>query len=329
MAIIKADAYGHGAVAVAKALEAHAPAFGVACIDEAIELRDAGIKKPILLLGGVASPNELDIAVRENFWLMVENFQQVNDILSTNMNSPVKIWLKMDTGMNRLGFRKQHFRDAYEQLQQSDNVKDEIVLVTHLARADELDHDFTAEQISRFKDNTKDMDCPLSIANSAGIMGWEASWSNWNRAGYMMYGASPFSEPHDIANLLKPVMTLVSKVISLRSFSVGEPVGYGGGWAASRPSVIATIAIGYGDGYPRQATNGTPILVNNQMASLAGRVSMDMVTVDVTDIENVDIGSPVELWGSNVSVNKVAECANTTGYELLTRIPCRPQRIYV
>jgi len=260
---------------------------------------------------------------------MVENLHQVNDILSANISNPVKTWLKMDTGMNRLGFRNQPFREAYEQLQQSDNVKDEIVLMTHLACADELDHNFTAEQISRFKENTNGMDCPSSIANSAGIMGWEVSRSNWNRAGYMMYGASPFPERHDIADLLKPVMTLVSTVISLRSISVGETVGYGGMWTALRPSVIATVAIGYGDGYPRQVTNGTPILVNNQMASLAGRVSMDMVTVDVTDIENVDIGSPVELWGSNVSVNKVAECANTTGYELLTRIPCRPQRIYV
>lgn len=329
LAVVKANAYGHGAVECAKALESVAPAFAVACIEEALELRAANISKPILLLEGQFSAEELSLVEQHNFWLMLSNQQQVDMIAMATPAAPYTVWMKIDTGMHRLGFAADQVADVYTQLNDMPQVASDIVVASHFAAADETDNNFTTNQITNFKKLLPQPLPPTSLANSAGILAWPESHGNWNRPGFMLYGASPLTQPHPNAATLKPVMTLTSSVIDLHSIPVGDVVGYGCSWQAQRPSLIATVAIGYGDGYPRQAPNGTPVLVKGQQAPLAGRVSMDMITVDVTDLDDIAIGDSVELWGNHIDVNQIAQLCSTIGYELLTRMPSRVHKRFI
>ena len=327
MAVVKANAYGHGAVTIAKTLEPLADALAVACIEEALELRAAGITTSILLLEGFFEESELAIAAEENFWLCVDNEWQLGCLERSKLNQPVQVWLKIDTGMHRLGIETNQAGSALNRLNESTNVADDIVLCTHFASADDLGSTQTQQQIELFNETCKGLPGKRSAANSPGLLGWPASHFDWIRPGYMLYGNSPFSAPHKNTNALRPVMTLSSAIISIRDVAVGESVGYGASWTANRPSRIATVTIGYGDGYPRLARNGTPVLINDQRASLAGRVSMDMITVDVTDLEDVKQGDEVVLWGNGLPVGEVAEWAGTIGYELTTRMPARTPRV--
>jgi alanine racemase len=333
MPMVKANAYGHGILPVAKALADLAPAYGVACIEEAIELRQAGIKQPILLLEGTYSADEVPIAARENFWLMVENEPQVEAITEATLKNPVNVWIKLDTGMHRLGFPATQAQSIFEQLRASSNVNSQIVLATHFAWADNLSEKLTEQQLATFKSHIqgiKHHGLLQSLANSASILGWPQTQRDWQRPGYMLYGNSPFSGPQDNAKRLKPVMTFSSAIISIRTVQAGESVGYTAHWVADRVSRIATVAVGYGDGYPRQAPNGTPVLIQGVECPIVGRVSMDMITVDITDLpDTVCIGEKVILWGPQLSVNRVAKYCNTIGYELLTRMPSRIPRIYI
>ncbi len=326
---VKANAYGHGAVDVARALEPLVPAFGVACIEEALELREAGIEKPILLLEGIFTADEVAVAAAENFWMMVENRIQLEALVDAELASPVSAWLKVDSGMHRLGISPDDVRGFYNALRESANVKGDVVLATHFACSDELDNDFTARQIQCFKSAVEGIEAPLSMANSAAILGWQEAHADWNRPGYMLYGTSPFAHSHEHGDKLQPVMTLRSAVIGIREIGVGESVGYGSSWVSERPSRIATVAIGYGDGYPRHAPSGTPVLIKGRRMPLAGRVSMDMITVDVTDLNEVVIGDEVILWGPDLPVNEIAKQAGTIGYELITRMPLRTPRVYL
>ena len=329
MPMVKANAYGHGMIEVAQALAEQAPAYGVACIEEALELRDAGICQPILLLEGTFSADEVNTAALKGFWLMVENHPQKDAIINADIAQPVNVWLGIDSGMHRLGFLPEEVPEVYQSLSDSRNVNDQIVVASHFACAEDFDSDFTAQQLTTFDKTVADFDSiKTSLANSASILGRPDTHRDWNRPGYMIYGASPFAQAQENGDRLKPVMTLSSAVISLRSISAGEKVGYSGKWCAERPSTIATIGIGYGDGYPRTAPKGTPVLVNGIECPLVGSVSMDMITVDVTDLEGVTIGDPVELWGNQLPVNRVAEHCATLGYELLTRMPLRVPRVY-
>ncbi|ARN72847.1 alanine racemase [Oceanicoccus sagamiensis] len=328
VAVVKANAYGHGAVPVAKALEPLAPALGVACIEEADELRQAGIHKPILLLEGVFTADEIEQASANNYWIMLENQQQLHSLLNAELTQPIKVWLKLDTGMHRLGINPEQVTEFYQQLQASPNVDNDIILATHLACGDDLGSDFTDTQIACFMAAVKDIDAPLSIGNSSGVLAWPKARTAWNRPGYMLYGNSPFNIPQENADQLQQVMTLKSAVISVREVAAGESVGYAANWTAERPSTIATIAVGYGDGYPRSAPNGTPVIVNGQRVKLVGNVSMDMITVDVTDLDSVAIGDEVILWGPELTANEIAQWAGTIGYEILTRMPLRAPRIY-
>lgn len=329
MAVVKANAYGHGAVVCANALEELVPAFGVACIEEALTLRLAGITKPILLLEGSFTADEVATAEHYNFWLMVENAQHVEQILASQPANPVRVWLKVDSGMHRLGLELDELSGVYHALRDCSQVHNEIVLATHFACADELDRDVTLQQVALFDTACQGIDAPRSLANSAGLLGWPQSHAEWNRPGYMLYGTSPFDAPHELADQLQPVMTLRSKVIGVREVEAGDSVGYAHDWTAGRRSVIATIAIGYGDGYPRHAKSGTPVLVNGQRVPIVGRVSMDMITVDVTDLPVVSLNDPVILWGKDLPVNEVAACAGTIGYELLARMTGRVPLSYV
>lgn len=330
MAVIKANAYGHGAVAVAKALQPHTDAFAVACIEEALELRAAGISTPVLLLQGIFDDEELSLACAQNFWLMIDNERQVRALEQAKLPAPVRCWLKIDTGMHRLGVDPCDAQAYYSRLKTTANAEEDLVLCTHFASADDLQSNQTTEQMNRFNDVCKTLPAARSAANSPGLLGWPESALDWIRPGYMLYGNSPFGmQAHPNCEALQPVMTLRSAVISVRQVQPGETVGYAANWTAARPSRIATVTIGYGDGYPRLAKNGTPVLVKGQRAALVGRVSMDMITVDVTDLENVEIGDEVILWGEGLPVAEVAEWAGTIGYELTTRMPARTPRVIV
>jgi alanine racemase len=323
MAVVKANAYGHGMVACATALQAYAPALAVACIEEAMVLREAGIHLPILLLEGTFTADEVAIAAAQDFWLMVENPKQVEAILNARVSKPLTVWIKVDSGMHRLGFNSQQVQVYYPQLLASPNVSEAMVLATHFASADETSNNFTLLQIKQFMATAEQFKHPVSLANSAAIMAWPQAHGDWNRAGFMLYGNSPLDADHASSKGLKPVMQLWSGIISVRQIGTGETVGYGQQWRANRPSVIATVAIGYGDGYPRNAASGTPVLVNGQRATIVGRVSMDMISIDVTDLNDTKIGDPVCLWGHGLNINEVAHHAGTIGYELMTRVTQR------
>ncbi|MCC2615368.1 alanine racemase [Aestuariibacter halophilus] len=329
MAVIKADAYGHGACDIARALEGRVRLFAVSSLDEAVVLRDEGIHTPILLLEGCFDDGELKTASALGFHTVLHNESQLTALQRVPLNSPMHVWLKVDTGMHRLGIPSERVHQVFEKLRGCENVED-ITLLTHLACADSVDTAMTVRQLDRFRQVMSSLPTglPRSIANSAAILAHPQSHTEWNRPGIMLYGLSPFEHAHPAADRLKPVMTFHSEVIAVRDIPRGESVGYGAVWTATRPSTIATVAVGYGDGYPRNARNGTPVLVKGQRASLAGRVSMDMITVDVTEIGDVKVGDPVELWGQQLNANEVAQWADTIGYELVTRMPKRtPRRI--
>lgn len=326
--MVKANAYGHGAVQVSQALADIAPAFGVACIEEALQLRDAGIKQPILLLEGAFDAAELKLAATKGFWVMVENHQQKEAIINADLALPLTVWLGVDTGMHRLGFQPGDIAEVYKTLNSSRNISQPIVFTSHFACADDLNNTATLQQIDAFK-ACAPVTALQSLANSAAILAWPKAQREWQRPGYMLYGNSPFAVPQENADQLKPVMSFESAVISLRTIAAGESVGYTANWTAERDSTIATITVGYGDGYPRNATNGTPVLINGVRCPLVGRVSMDMITVDVTDLRAVAIGDKALLWGPELPVNEVASHCDTIGYELLTRMPGRVPRVYL
>ena len=332
IAVVKADAYGHGSEYVATALDQQVDMFAVSSLNEALVLKNAGVLSPLLLLEGCFSAEEFDIASRENIQMVIHNQEQVNHLVLLPEDRKLCVWLKVDTGMHRLGVSFKEAADFYKQLVSLNQVKD-VVLMSHLASADNLNSDYTSMQLSRFSEAVKDVDVEAerslakSVANSAGLIAWPESRMDWNRPGIMLYGLSPFADPHPIADKLRPVMSFKSKVIAVREIEQGERVGYGSTWAAPRKSVIATVAVGYGDGYPRNARSGTPVLVNGQRGALAGRVSMDMISVDVTDIGSVKVNDEVELWGENLLANEVAGWADSIGYELVTRMPKRTPRI--
>ncbi|MFT4993607.1 MAG: alanine racemase [Paraglaciecola sp.] len=342
VAVVKADAYGHGAMEVARALESQVAMLTVSCIEEAIVLRDGGINKPILLLEGCFSAEEILLAARYQLQLVVHTQQQVMDLQNSHVAYAFTLWLKIDSGMHRLGIKPVMAAMTYEQLSSLACV-DNIVLCTHLASADALESDFTLKQLACYEQaigpilsaNASDNKIPeQSIANSAGVLAWPQTRLSWNRPGIMLYGLSPFAESHPEADKLLPAMTFKSKIIALRDIDPGECVGYGHTWCATRSSTIATVAAGYGDGYPRTAKSGTPVLINGHRVPLVGRVSMDMICVDVTDLPQVNLGDEAVLWGvasqgQSLSANEVASFADTIAYELVTRMPSRAKRSYI
>ena len=326
-AVIKADAYGHGAVPVAQALQAEADAFAVACIEEALELREAGIRIPILLLEGFFDAEELPTIARQQLWCVIHSYQQIAALQQARLPKPINVWLKLDTGMHRVGISPEDCRSAFGTLRGLPQTG-QVALMTHLACADDLQSDATARQIARFDAGSAGLDAAASLANSPAILAWPQAHRDWLRPGMMLYGASPFGHPQENADLLQPAMTLSSRLIAIRDLQPGDTVGYGATFRCDRPSRIGTIAMGYGDGYPRHAINGTPVLVNGQRATLAGRVSMDMLSVDLTDLSDARVGDPVELWGKNLSLNDVAGKCDTIPYTLVSGITRRVPRRY-
>lgn len=331
VAVIKADAYGHGSSEVAKILQDQVSMFAVSSVEEAQELRSNGIQTPVLLLEGCFTSDELHICVQQGFEVVTHNQNQVQMVEDAKLSGPLRVWLKVDTGMHRLGVMPDQVNPFFERLERSSNVHS-VVLMTHLSYADGLNDPSTPAQLTCFQQVVKQLNdvgtnpFEISIANSAGILAWPKSHGQWQRPGIMLYGLTPLTEDNETSNQLIPVMIFRSQIIALRWIAAGESVGYGNTWVAQQDSHIATVAVGYGDGYPRNAKNGTPVMVRGQRCPLVGRVSMDMIAVDVTQLQEVALGDTVELWGQELSANEVATWADTIGYELVTRMPKRTPR---
>jgi alanine racemase len=323
MAVVKANAYGHGLVPAARALS-EADGCAVARLDEALVLRAAGLSGRILLLEGVFNPSQLEAAAAHGLELMVHTIEQV-ELLERRAASaaPLRLWIKIDTGMNRLGFRPEQFPEAMRRLRSCAGIAGDPVLVTHLACADETTSLRTESQLRLFAELTTGIAGERSIANSAGLLAWPGSRSDWVRPGLMLYGVSPF-EGNVGADLgLRPAMTLETEVIAVKPVRAGESVGYGATWTAARDTTIAVLAAGYGDGFPRSTAPGTPVRFAAGSAPLVGRVSMDMITVDVGALPPVHPGEPVELWGALQPVEAIARRAGTLAYELLCGVSQR------
>jgi alanine racemase len=322
MAVVKANAYGHGLVPTALAL-ADADAFAVARLDEAVALRDNGLRRRIVLLEGVFNAAQLAQAAQLELDLVVHQPLQIELLEAFRGPRPFPIWLKVDTGMNRLGFRPEQFRAAWERLRGLRPAPLQLRVLTHLAAADEVDGSYTAEQLARLQPLIAGLDVELSMANSAGILAQPSTHAAWVRPGLALYGVSPFAERRGAQLGLRAAMTLESTVIAVRDVAPGERVGYGGVWRAQRPSRLAIIAAGYGDGLLRSIPSGAPVLIGDHRAPLAGRISMDMIAADITELPPVAVGDRVELWGARLAVEELAAAAGTIAYELLCGVSQR------
>jgi alanine racemase len=322
MAVIKANAYGHGVLPVAKAL-ADADGFAVARLDEGLALRAAGLTNRVLLLEGVFGAEQLALAAQQRFDLMVHSPEQLGLLDAFAGSERISAWVKVDSGMNRLGFRAEDFAAAHARLARNPRVEPEPTLVTHLASADDRDDPKTAQQLEQFRTVTGGLAGARSIANSAGVLAWPETRGDWVRPGLMLYGLSPFPSGTGSDLGLRAAMTLQTEVIAVKAVKSGETVGYGGAWRAARDTRIAVVAAGYGDGYPRSTASGAPVQINGRRAPLVGRVSMDMITVDVTGLPSVAVGDPVVLWGEGVPAEEIAQHAGTIAYELICGVSQR------
>ena len=325
MAAVKADAYGHGMVECSRVLETLVQGLAVAHVEEAVRLRDAGIEAPVLVLEGPFDGADVTEISHRQFSTVAHSEEQLALLTEHALSPACPVWLKVDTGMHRLGIPTPMVESALHQLSAIGTTH--IVLMSHLAHAEDPEAVLTRHQLSRWEQVTGDRSLSTSLMNSAGLIGHLKGDSDWMRPGYMLYGGRPSNRFDSVP--LAPVMHFRSALMAVREIAAGETVGYGGRWEAERTSRIATIPVGYGDGYPRTADNGTPVWVDGVLCPLVGRVSMDMLTVDITDHPHLHVGAPVELWGRNLSVDTVASHAHTIGYELLTRMPARTGRYWL
>lgn len=319
LAAIKANGYGHGMLRVARALE-QADGFGVACLAEAMQLREAGIRQPIVLLEGFFGADELEAIARHHFIPAIHDTAQLEWLEQAVLPAPIAVWLKVDSGMHRLGFPLARAQQAWQRLAACRNVSTVVGCMTHLANADNLNDDFTARQLADFRQYTAGLPGERSIANSAALLGWPESHAEWVRPGIMLYGVSPLLGGRGGQHDLKPVMTLRSELIAVNHLKRGEAVGYGGAFVCPEDMAVGVVAAGYGDGYPHHIPNGVPVLVNGRRVPLVGRVSMDMLTVDLRSQPEARPGDPVVLWGEGLPVEEIAEYAGSIPYELLCRV---------
>ena len=327
MAIVKADAYGHGVVNLLPVLEQHAQALAIARIEEAQILRTAGYTGRILLLSGVSNETELSAAILLHLDILVHDHAHLTLLSSYNYKASHKItlWLKMDTGMHRLGFAPQDYAKAFNTIKSLPWCEN-IIGMTHFSSADEPDKQKTTEQIACYQQHTADITLDNhSLANSAGIIAWPAARRGWLRPGLMMYGVNPIK--NNELNL-KPAMQLEAQVIGTKTIAAGESTGYNEQWRAERETRITFIAAGYADGYPVTTINKSVVAINGKCAPVIGRVSMDTIAIDSTDCKTPAVGDWVELWGNTISVDEVAKAAGSISYALLTSVSQRVARIY-
>jgi alanine racemase len=327
MAIVKAHAYGHGLINVARALPG-ADAFGVVSLDEAISLREAGFDRRIVLLEGLYGADETGLAGGYRVDLVIHHARQIGFLEQLRSGRPLDVWLKIDTGMHRLGFEPDVVPAVVERLRHTGRVGD-IRFLSHFCCADEADAGHTPRQHRVFLQTIEGLAGERSLANSAAVLAWPDTHLEWVRPGVMLYGSSPLQHVSAAALGLRPVMTLGSQLIAVAERRQGDPVGYGAAWECPEAMPVGIAAIGYGDGYPRHAPCGTPVLVNGRRAALAGRVSMDMIGIDLRGHPEACVGDSVTLWGEGLSVDEVASAAGTISYELFCGVNRRVAFDYV
>ena len=319
LAVVKANAYGHGLMRAAAALSG-ADGFALLELEDAVRLREAGVKQRIVLLEGFFDAGELPILARHGLAPVVHNMEQVEVLEGFPGDARLDVMLKANTGMNRLGLDPSGFAQALERLRRNPRVR-EITLLTHFADADEARG--VGWQLERLRRLSGHGTLPMSLANSAAILRYPETHCDWVRPGIMLYGCSPFSEGVGTESGLKPAMTLESRIIGVQELKVGDEVGYGGAFRAERNMRAGVVACGYADGYPRHAPTGTPIQVAGRMTRTLGRVSMDMLCADLTPVPEAGVGARVVLWGDGVPVERVAAAAGTVGYQLLCAVAPR------
>ncbi|GAB2491828.1 alanine racemase [Pseudoxanthomonas sangjuensis] len=327
MAVVKADGYGHGLERVAQALEG-ADLYGVAALADAERLRAAGLSQPIVLLSGFDSPEDLAHLRQLDVATVVHSHEQLRMLEAAGPGEPIRCWLKVDSGMHRLGFAPGQVREAHTVLASLPHVAGEIALMTHFASSDEYADSpsrgkQTLEQLRTFEEATAGLPGPRSLANSAAVLGWPQAHGDIVRPGGMLYGMSVVDGASGDAFGLRPAMDFCTKLIAVNRFAKGEPIGYSATWRCPEDMPVGVAAVGYGDGYPRVVPPGTPVLVNGRRASVIGRVSMDLMTIDLRTQPDARVGDPVLLWGEGLPVETIAAAAGTIGYELVCSITRR------
>lgn len=334
LAMIKSNGYGHGLIHIANAVKT-ADALGVATIAEALQLRQAGVDSDIVVMRGFITPEEIAFFLDDNRLIAgVHDYQQLL-LLENNkliQHKKLRVWLKIDTGMHRLGISPEDFQSVYERLNALPFIVKPFVVCSHLADADNADQAFTKKQLHCFEKITQSIPNEKSILNSAGILAYPKSPYDWIRPGLMLYGVSPFplNDPHNaLMKNFQAAMTLTSKLIAIKNVNAGEKIGYSCTFTAKHAMKIGIVGMGYGDSYPRQAKNGTPVLIRGHRCPIVGRVSMDMITVDVSDVPDVAVDDTVTLWGTDLSVAEIAQCVDTVAHELLCHLTGRVQRVYL
>lgn len=327
IAVVKADAYGHGAIRVAAALADEADAFAVAAVGEALALREAGIEQRILVMGGFVSADELRSCIAFRIDPVIHHDFHLQRLGEEADLGSIDVWLKIDSGMGRLGFALDRAHDVIRELAGHDTLGS-IRLMTHLANADDVSSDFTAEQVARIGALELDR-YEWGIANSAGILGWPDAHHLWVRAGIALYGADPLSDRNSALRELRPVMTMKSVVLAVNRHSAGAVIGYASTYTCPRDMTIAVIATGYADGYPRHKIDTAKVSIHGRICDVVGRVSMDMITVDVSAIEDLGVGHEVTLFGAEPKVNDLADCSETIAYEILCNVGAHVRREYI
>ena len=321
MAVVKANGYGHGLERVAAAL-GDADGFGVACLEEAVRLRDAGVRQPVTLLEGFFDREELAEIGRLQLDIVVHDEQQLGVLERLKLATPLRVWLKVDSGMHRLGFPVDQVRSAYARLTACDCVE-AVGLFSHLAAADDRRSGYTRRQLDQFMDTVDGMQGKRSLANSGAILGWPDTHLDWVRPGLMLYGISPFAGGVAADEGLEPVMTFSSRLIAINRCKRQDAIGYGHAWVCPQDMSVGIVAAGYGDGYPRHAGSGTPVLVSGRRAEIIGRVSMDMLSIDLRAHPDARVGDEVVLWGDGLPVEEIAQHAGTIPYELVCAVAPR------
>lgn len=319
MAVIKANAYGHGLLRTASALNA-ADGFALLDVHDAVRLREMGFRQSMLMLEGCFMPDDMELMAAHELACVVHTPQQLSMLDAYPRREGLQVWLKINTGMNRLGFAPQDVPAVMARLKAHRAVR-EVVLMTHFASAGEAAG--MAGQLERFSEIAAPYRAVRSLANSAALLRFPEAHGDWVRPGIMLYGSSPFDDTSAEDIGLKPVMTLSSTIIAVQQLSAGECVGYGGTFCADRAMRIGIVACGYGDGYPRHAGTGTPVLVDGKRTRTLGRVSMDMLCADITALPEADVGSDVTLWGEGLSIDEIARAAGTISYEVLCGLTAR------
>lgn len=322
MAIVKADAYGHGIARIASALEAQADAFGVASLEEAIELRKAGIERPIVLLEGAFNVEEIGDILTHRLETVVHTHEQLAPLCDPRNDIP--LWIKIDTGMHRLGFPPAEVDAVVGRLRRAGR---KLRFMSHLASAHRENDESVSEQLRVFESVLASHAGERSMANSGAVLAWPQCHADWVRPGLMLYGVSPFDGRRGSDHGLRPAMTVTSALIAVREVEAGGSVGYGKAYICPERMRVGVVAFGYGDGYPRQAATGTPICVAGVRTQVIGEASMDMLTVDLRPVRAAVVGDPVVMWGPELAVEEVAASAKTIPYELLCRVRVRARYI--